>query len=171
MLTPVVRRTYAPRGETPVLRAWDRRDRISAVSAITVSPERRRLGLYFMLLPDDANVHAEDVVRFLRLIRRHVGPKVTVVWDRSKTHDRSMAVREFLRRNTGVRTERFPGYAPDLNPDEGVWDYAKYARMPNFVPRDTAQLRRKLRYEFKRLAGRPDLLASFIRHSGLPMAM
>lgn len=171
MLTPVVRRTYAPRGETPILRAWDRRDRISAVSAITVSPKREHLGLYFRLLSDDANVHATDVVRFLRLLRRHVGPKITVVWDRSNTHDRSRAVKEYLRRNPGVRTERLPGYAPDLNPDEGVWDYAKYARMPNFAPRDTDHLRRKLTYELKRLGKRPDLLASFIRHSGLRMAI
>jgi transposase len=171
MLTPVVRRTYAPRGQTPILRAWDRRDRISAISAITVSPKRSRLGLYFALLPDDENVHAENVVQFLGLLRTHLGPKMTVVWDRSRTHDRSRAVREFLRRNRDVRTERFPGYAPDLNPDEGVWDHAKYARMPNFVPRDTAQLRRKLRYELTRLGNRPDLLASFIRHSGLPIAI
>jgi len=165
-----VRRTYAPRGETPILRAWDRRDRMSAVSAITVSPKRRRLGLYFTLLPDDENVHAEDVVQFLRLLRKHVGPKMTVVWDRSNTHDRSRAVRKFLRWNPGVRTERLPGYAPDLNPDEGVWDYTKYAKMPNLAPRDIGHLRRKLTYELKRLSHRPDLLASFIRHSKLRMA-
>lgn len=169
MLTPVVRRSYAPRGETPIQKCWDRRDRISAISAITVSPRRRRLGLYFMLLPDNENVHAEDVVRFLALLRRHIGPKMTVVWDRSNTHDRSRAVKEFLRRNRGVRTERFPGYAPDLNPDEGVWTHAKYARMANFAPRDAAHLRARIRYELGRLKRRPDLLASFIEHAELPM--
>jgi hypothetical protein len=53
MLTPTVCRTLAPRGETPALKSWDRHDRISAISAITVSPARRRLGLYFRLLPVD----------------------------------------------------------------------------------------------------------------------
>ena len=171
MLTPVVRRTYAPRGRTPILRAWDRRDRISAISAITVSPKRRRLGLYFMLLPDDENVHAEDVVEFLKLLRRHIGPKMTVVWDRSRTHDRSAAVRNYLAKHPDVRTQRFPAYAPDLNPDEGVWNYAKYARMANLAPRDTKHLRRKLRYELDRLKRHPDLLASFIQHSELPLAL
>ncbi len=38
MLQPVVRRTWAPRGETPVHRSWDRHDRLSVISAITVSP-------------------------------------------------------------------------------------------------------------------------------------
>jgi transposase len=171
LLTPVVRRTYAPQGETPKQDSWARHDRISAVSAITVSPKQRRLGLYFMLLPDDANVRGEDSVRFLRLLKAHIGPKMTVVWDRSMTHDRSKAVRKFLEANPGVRTERFPGYAPELNPDEGVWDYAKYGRMANFAPRDAAHLRRRLRSELSRLKRRPDLLASFIRHSGLPVAV
>lgn len=171
LLTPVVRRTYAPRGCTPVHEAWTRHGKISAVSAITASPKRRRLGLYFMLLADDANVGGEDSVRFLRLLKRHIGPRMTVVWDRSMTHDRSKVVRRFLETNPGVRTERFPGYAPELNPDEGVWDYAKYGRMANFAPRDAAHLRRRLRSELSRLKRRPDLLASFIRHSGLPVAV
>jgi transposase len=170
-LTPVVRRTYAPKGETPRQNSWARHDRISAVSAITVSPRRRRLGLYFTLLPDDANVRGEDSVKFLRLLKKHIGPKMTVVWDRSMTHDRSKVVREFLAANPGITTEKFPGYAPEINPDEGVWTHAKYGRMPNFAPRDTGHLRRRLRYELKRLKGRPDLLVSFIEHSELPLAM
>ena len=59
-LTPTVRRTLAPRGKTPVLDAWDRRDRWSAISCITLSPVAGRPGLYFDLL--DHNVHGEDVV-------------------------------------------------------------------------------------------------------------
>src|SRR5262249_43402792 len=50
-LTPAVRRTLAPRGQTPVLDAWDRRDRISAISCLTLSPQQGRPGLYFELLP------------------------------------------------------------------------------------------------------------------------
>ena len=122
-------------------------------------------------MPDDANVRAEDSVRFLKLLRRHVGPKMTVVWDRSMTHDRAKVVRKFLQMNPGIRTEKFPGYAPELNPDEGVWTHAKYARMANFAPKDSVHLRRRLRYELARLKGRPDLLASFIEHSKLPLAM
>src|SRR5579872_3135517 len=58
-LTPSVRRTLAPRGQTPVLEAWDRRDRISAISCITLSPRCGRPGLYFELLPVNKTVHAE----------------------------------------------------------------------------------------------------------------
>src|SRR5215204_3123932 len=63
MLTPTVRRTFAPRGRTPVLDALDRRDRWSAISCITVSPVAGRPGLYFDLLGH--NVRGPDVVAFL----------------------------------------------------------------------------------------------------------
>src|SRR3954470_18215292 len=61
-LTPTVRRTLAPRGKTPVLAAWDRRDRLSAISAITLSPVMGRPNLYFEVF--DHTIHAEQVVPF-----------------------------------------------------------------------------------------------------------
>src|SRR4051794_39513260 len=88
-LTPTVRRTLAPRGKTPVLDAWDRRDKWSAISAVTVSPVAGRPGLYFDLL--DHNAHAEDAVTFLAELHRRVGA-VTVVWDRNQIHSRAKAV-------------------------------------------------------------------------------
>jgi transposase len=168
MLTPTVRRTLAPRGQTPIHRCCDRRDRISAISAITLSPKRKRLNLYFHLLADNRNVHADDVVDFLRHLRRHLPGAFTLVWDRSHTHDRARKVQAFLARRPEVRTEKFPGYAPELNPDEQVWTHTKYARMANFAPHDTKHLRRRLGYELQRIKKRPDLLASFIRHAKLP---
>jgi len=36
MLRPLVRRSWAPRGQTPIIRCWDRRDRLSVIGAITV---------------------------------------------------------------------------------------------------------------------------------------
>lgn len=46
MLQPVVRRTWAPRGQTPIQHSRDGRDRLSVISAISMAPRRRRLGLY-----------------------------------------------------------------------------------------------------------------------------
>lgn len=119
MLTPTVRRTLAPRGKTPILRSWDRHDRISAISALTVSPSRRHLGPYFRLLPDDANVHGEDTVEFLRELRRQLPVPLTIPWDRGNVHDRSKAVRTYLAAHPAIETVALPGYAPEANPDEG----------------------------------------------------
>src|SRR3954451_17745703 len=117
-LPPTVRRTLAPRGKTPVLDAWDRRDKWSAISCVTVSPVAGRPGLYFDLL--DHNIHAEDVVAFLKELLQRLG-RVTLVWDRNNIHSKAKAVKAWLARHPDVVAEEYPGYVPDLNPDEGVW--------------------------------------------------
>jgi transposase len=171
MLTPTVRRTLAPRGQTPILKSWDRHDRISATSALTVSPSRKRVGLVFQLLPDDANVHGEDTVAFLRELRRQLPVPMTILRDRGNVHDRSKAVRAYLAEHPAIETEPFPSYTPEANPDEGVWGYTKYGRLANFAPEDTAELRAALVAELGRLHRRPKLLASFLRHAGIPIRL
>jgi hypothetical protein len=170
-LEPVVRRTYAPRGKTPIQRAWHRKGRISAISAVTVSPERRRLNLYFRLLPDNANAHGEDTVAFLAGLRAALRGPMTIVWDRSRIHSRSAVVRKYLGKHPEIVTEDFPGYAPELNPDEGVWGWTKYQQFPNYAPDSTHELRFRLWEELHGLRRRPDLLGSFIRHTGVPLQL
>ena len=85
MLQPVFRRTWAPRGQTPILRQWDRRDRLSAISALTVAPRRRRFGLYWALH------HAQHPERrrscaSSRHLHRHLPHGFTLIWDRSRPH-------------------------------------------------------------------------------------
>jgi transposase len=171
MLTPTVRRTLAPRGQTPILRSWGRHDRISALSAVTISPKRRHLGLYFRLLPDDANAHAEDIVAFLSQLRQHLRRPMTILWDRANIHDRSRGVRAYLAGHPEVHTEPLPAYAPETNPDENVWQHTKHARLANFAPEDTRELRRVLIEEFDRLHRRPDLLAAFVKHARVPVRL
>jgi transposase len=171
MLTPTVRRSLAPRGKTPVLRSWDRRDRITAISAVTVSPKRRRPGLHFRLLPDDTNAHGEDTVAFLKQLRRHIPGPMTVVWDRSNIHDRSKAVRAYLAKHPEIETEPLPGYAPEANPDESVWEHTKHGRLANFAPEDTAELRAELIRGLVRLQRSPGLLSAFIRHARIPVRL
>ena len=166
LLTPTVRRTLAPRGKTPVLVAWDRRDRWSAISCVTVSPVAGRPGLYFDLL--DHNVHGEDVVAFLAAVHRRLGP-LTVVWDRNQIHSRSKAVKAWLAEHPGVVAEDFPGYVPDLNPDEGVWGWTKYGRLSNLAANDKDELWDRVVDELVELKFRPDLLRGFIRQTGLPV--
>jgi transposase len=170
-LSPVVRRTYAPRGRTPIVEAWHRKGRVSAISAVTVSPVRRRPNLSFRLLPDNTNAHGEDTVAFLAQLRGEIRGPMTILWDQSKIHQRSGVVKAYLAKHPEIVTEDLPGYAPDANPDEGVWGYTKYHRLPNYAPEDTGELRSRLSGELSALRRRPDLLASFIRHAGVPLRL
>jgi transposase len=171
MLTPSVRRTWAPRGQTPVLDAWDRRDRISAISSISVSPKNRRLNLHFDLLPDNTNVHAEDIVAYLRRLKSQVGGPLTVLWDGSRVHDRSKLVRAFLAANPEIQTERLPAYAPELNPDELVWAWTKYGKLGNLAAANCDWLRDYIWTEMEYVRKHPELLASFIQGTRLPLRL
>src|SRR3954447_15634867 len=132
-LNPLVRRTLAPRGQTPVLQTWGRhRDKVSVIAGLSVSPVRRRVGLYFRTDPD-SYITAEAAADFLRDLLRHIRGRVVVVWDNGANH-KGPAVRALLRRTRRLHLEALPPYAPDLNPVEAVWSYVKHGRLPNFVP-------------------------------------
>jgi transposase len=164
-LTPTVRRTLAPRGCTPILEAWDRRDKLSAISCITVSPVLGRPNLHFALSED--NVHAEDVVAFLADLHRRLGPLI-VIWDQNQIHSKAKVVKAWLRAHPEVVAEDFPGYVPDLNPDEGVWGWTKYGRLANLAAEDRDWLWDSVCEELVTVKHRPDLLRAFIRQTELP---
>jgi transposase len=169
-LTPSIRRTLAPRGQTPRLDAWDRRDRISAISALTLSPVQARPNLYFELLPLNRTVHGDEVVEFLKGLKRQLGGPFTVIWDRHRIHRKSRVVQGYLAEHPEIVAEDLPAYAPQLNPDEWVWGWAKYGRLSNLAAWDGEQLRDWVVEALIDLKFRPDLLNSFVHDAELPLA-
>ena len=130
MLAPTVRRTWSPKGRTPVLLQRTRRtSKISGIGALSVSPDRRRVGLYLHWHPD-ANICREHTIVFLRDLLRHLRGQVIVVWDRIQTH-RSGAILDWAAKHKRLQIELLPAYAPELNPIELVWSHLKYNEMPN----------------------------------------
>ena len=168
LLAPLRRRTYAPRGRTPVDKVADPHGRISVIGAITVSPLGKRRNFVFQLLPDNANVSGGSILRFMHKLQRYIRHRTTVVWD-SVTIHRCTPVRAYLAGNPEMRVELFPPHASELNPVDGVWSYVKYSRLANYTPVDLVQLRETVAAELSRVKERPDLLRSFIRRTGLPV--
>lgn len=171
LLAPLVRRTLAPRGETPIIDCSDSHDRISVISAITVSPRALRVGLHFMLLGDNENFHGEEVVLFLRQLKGEIGGPWTIVWDRNQIHSKSRIVRRWLAKHPEVVVEDFPAHAPNTNPDESVWCWTKYGRLCNLAPADIEELRGHIWDALVALKHQPQLLKSFILHAKLPLLM
>lgn len=92
---PLVRRTWAPKGRTPVLTCFGRhRDKVSTIAAITVAPHRRRVGLYWQTDPSHY-IDAAGVVAFLRDLLGRLRGKVIVIWDGGSNH-KGPLVRELL---------------------------------------------------------------------------
>lgn len=168
MLTPTVRRTWAPRGSGPILDCWDRRDRLSAISCLTVSPKANRLNLYFQLFSH--TIRAEQVVEFLRELKKSVGGPLTILWDRGPVHRKSLLVRAYLAEHPEIVAEDLPAYAPEINPDELVWSWSKYGRLANLAAENTDELAERVIDELLYLKQHPELLASFVEKTQLPLA-
>ncbi len=141
--------------------------KISAISAITVSPKRRHLALYARFHPD-TNIGSAEVAVFLRQLATHLRGPVIVLWDGGNQH-KGEPVREFRRTHPRWLFHRFPGYAPELNPDEFVWTHLTGA-IANSVPTDNAHLTRLIRTPLRRLRRSQKLLWSCIYASDLPWA-
>lgn len=156
-------RTYAPCGQTPVLRVKLTHDHLSAIGAIT--PEGRLV----MQSQDHADC-ADDVVRFLRLLLRKLPGKLLVIWDGAPIH-RAQAIKEFLSRGAAKRIhlERLPGYAPELNPQEGVWNLLKRRELKNVCCRDLPHVETELRLAKERLRHRRMVLRQCFAHAGCPV--
>jgi len=159
-----VARTWAPKGSTPIVRYVYKHDRISAISALAVSPKRRRLALYLHLRTH--NLTGLDVRVFLTHLLRHLRGPVVLLWDRGTIHRRS-EVTQWIRRHPRLQVEPFPAYAPELNPAEYVWNQADRA-LANSAPTDVVQLHGMLRHSVRRIRGSQTLLWSCIYASDLP---
>jgi len=159
-LLPMVVRTYAPVGRTPILHELLSRDHLSAMSGITLE------GKLYMLEQERA-FKGEDVVRFLKHLMCQIEGKLLVIWDGSPIH-RSGAVKDFLASGAAsrVRLEQLPGYAPDLNPDEGIWKHLKCVEMKNLCCQSLSELRVELRKAKERLRHKKEVILGCIRQPG-----
>jgi transposase len=159
-LLPALVRTYAPRGQTPILRVRLTRDHLSVISGIT--SEGRLLRLV-----QERAYRSEDVVPFLKHLLRHIPGKMVVIWDGSPIH-RGGPIKEFLASGGAerIRLEQLPGYAPDLNPDEGIWNNLKRVELRNVRCSDLRELRRALDLAIARLRHRRQVIRGCIKQAG-----
>lgn len=162
MLQPLVRRTWSPKAQTPVMYSWDRHDRLSVIAGLSLSAKSRRIGLYFAI--HDKNVTAEEVEAFLRHVQRALRRKVIVVMDRWAVHRKAA---KSLFGDERFWIEYLPPYAPDLNPVEHVWNHTKYGDLANYVPDDVLELELELDWSIEQTRQRPELLRSFFHAADL----
>src|SRR5215213_222630 len=159
-LLPGVVRTYAPVGQTPILHEHLSRDNLSAMSAITLE------GKLYMTEQERA-FKGDDVVRFLKHLLRQIPGKLLLIWDGSPIH-RGGAVKDFLASGASgrLKLEQLPGYAPDLDPNEGVWKHLKCVELKNLCCQSLAELKTELGKAKERLRHKRDVILGCIRQPG-----
>lgn len=144
--------TWAPSGETPHLTVKQTKDHLSAISGITLD------GRMFLQVRE-GSYDSEAVVGFLRVLLRKLRGPIILIWDGSPIH-RGQAVKDFLRRGAARRLhlEQLPGYAPDLNPDEGIWNYLKRVELANVCCHDLGELRTQVIRARERLRHKREII-------------
>ena len=163
----VIRRTWAPRGQTPVLRPKGRSwRRMSAIGALAYRADGRCSRLFLRL--KRGTVQAEHFVRFLERLRRHLPGTVTVIWDRLNGH-RSHLVRDWSAEHRRFELNYLPAYAPELNPVETLWAWLKGTCLANSCHDDLEPLAREVRRGARRARRRHAFLNCFLRRTGLSL--
>jgi transposase len=165
----VVRRTWAPKGRTPVLRHRFRRwQRISMAGLCCYGPDRSRARLAFHAQPEAYT--AEALIAVIGELRRFLhGAKATLLWDNLPAH-RSKQMRQFLATQRGwLVVEHLPAYAPELNPVEGLWANLKAVELANLVADTLQQVLQATRHGVSRIRRKRRLLFSFLDHTGLSL--
>ena len=154
-------RTWAPRGQTPNLQYSFTWNQLPAGAGVTF------WSIYFKLVK--GSIRAPEVIAFLTNLRRHLaGRKLLIIWDRLQAH-RSRLVRDWVEAQGGeVQLEFLPPYAPELNPAEYLWAHWKQHELPNFCPKDFAELSAFARAKLRRTQRRKTLVAAFWKQAEPP---
>lgn len=148
-------------GCTPIVRHPASWPKLSAISGVSST------GRLFILVRR-GTITKDRVVAFLRHLLRHVRGRIVLLWDNLRAH-RAATVKAFAREHRHRLTLAYlPPYAPELNPDEGVWRHLKRVELPNLGVRGVDELRRQIRLAVMRTRARRGLVLSFIGASELP---
>ena len=164
---PPVRRTWAPRGETPVVisrgRSWERMAAIGALAYRRGGRSRLFLRLH------RGNVRSAQIVGFLKHLRRHVRGKVVLIWDGLNAHRSVVTKAHIEKQRRWLSVVRLPVYAPELNPVEGMWAWLKQQRLANVAEDGLDALAGRVRNGAREGRSRPCLLEGFLAKAGLSL--
>jgi transposase len=140
LMTPLLRRSWAPQGKPPLLRPKSgHRDKVSVAAALWLTPQRDRLGLFSRVLVNDY-FNNERVAPFVRALLQEISCPLIVIWDGGTMH-KGDPIRQLVKECKGrLMLERLPSYGAELMPVEQLWAWLKYDRLPNFVPQNAQQL-------------------------------
>jgi transposase len=160
LMAPLVRRTWARRGERPTLIQRARhREKVSVAAGLWLSDEGEPERLSYRTLAN-SYFNSQAVAAFLESLVIKADRPLTVVWDGGNMH-RGDPIRDVLARHRSLRLERLPPYAPMLNPVEQLWGWMKYSRLCNYAPQSVDELKTAADKELRSVVRSPSRIRSF----------
>lgn len=162
---PTVRKTWSKKGKTPVIKTaggWKTRSLMATIIA-TPSGEKTKL---FAHVHQDA-ICSEHVIAYVKDLRKHFRGKLILIWDGLSAH-RSKETQDYIKtQSSWLSVERFPTYAPELNPAEYGWSNIKGIGFSNACFATDRELDDAIDEQVKRLSRSKKLLRGCLKASGL----
>ena len=163
---PSVRATWAPLGQTPILRHRFGWQRVSMAGALVYEPRGHDAHLVFQLRPGAYNT--PSLIEFLTQLHAQAPQRsVSLLWDGLPAHRSTRMLEWIARQGDWLRVERLPAYAPELNPVEQVWGNVKGRELANLCAESTADVAHVADTGLTRIGSDASLCLAFLRHTGL----
>ena len=147
--------------------------RVSVAGLVCLRPDARghlfyRVRIHRGRKGERRSMSEADYAELIAAAHQQLHAPVILIWDNLNTHI-SAKMREFTSAHPDWLTEvRLPGYAPDLNPAEGVWANMKNG-LGNLMAHDVDQLAAIIKNRLKRIQYRPELIGGFLAQTGLTL--
>ena len=154
-------KTWAPKGETPVLQYSFNWQQLSLMAGVSF------WRLYFRFF--HGAIKGPQIVEFLKALKDTIGGKLLIIWDGLPAH-RSRLVGNYVDSLEGqIQLERLPAYAPEINPAEYVFGYAKQRELANLCVDTIAEVRAYATRRLKSMQRRPNLIRAFWQQAELAL--
>ena len=139
------------------------RDHLSVMGAVTPRGQLYTLGRR-------TAVSGQESGLLLKHLLPHIAEKLLVIWDGASLHW-ATEVKPFLANGgaKGIHWEPLPGYAPELNPGEGIWNPLKDVELRNLCCPPLSSLTTELELAIRRLRSKPHLIQACFAGAGLPL--
>lgn len=152
-------RTWAPRGQTPLLHESFGWKSLSIIGGMTLKR--------FFFRIHAGSIKGPQVVEFIEHLQRHLKARLLIIWDGAAIH-RSKLVTRFLESTKGmVLAERLPAYAPELNPVEYMWAHLKCHEIANLITTQAWELSLEATKALRRMRRRPSIITACFSQSEL----
>jgi transposase len=160
---PNLGRTYGLKGQTPVVKTTGQRQKVNAISAVNAR------GAFWSSVYT-GKLHADSFIGFLQAFLKGRRRKVYLVVDGHPSH-KANKVKEYVQSTQGRLELHFlPPYAPDLNPDEFVWQHAKTNGVAKKPLRQNESLRERVETDLANIGRNTRLVRSFFKAESVAYA-
>lgn len=152
--------TWAPVGQTPVVRTTGARLSVNMISAVTATGS-------FVFDIVDGTLDADKFIGFCDKLLADTDRPVFLIVDGHPVH-RSRAVKDHVASTKGrLRLFRLPSYSPELNPDEWAWKNVKHDTVGRQATLRTDDFTMTVLAALERLAQLPHIVRGFFADPNL----